>query len=678
MDERRHQQIARINELSALARTSWLVLLAFLAYIGITLLAVQDADFFVPSRQTELPLVGIAIPTFSFFVFAPPLSAALYIYLHIHLLKLFDALATAPARIDDEALGDRIHPWLVNDLFLTMRADGSASDRPLIRLSNFASLLLVWLAAPLVLAGFWWRSMPAHEEWLTLFLAFSLLIAIYSGLSSWWSARSAAKRVFRRPWPKPWHARWRRRAGFFTTLTIIALSWLRTEGGLDHYANRFIDLIEATLDINMFEDGVYPNGDLKPAEIVQEEWVASKAWIPKVGTFTLAQTDLAGVEFVALPEFWRSHGPARRAFRERWCHREGLSMSVCGHLPLVDRPPPITLGAERDNWCSRFPNVPVDDCLTRFDSFNERFEKDWKEERSAMLASLPKLDLTGRDLRNVDARGASLVNADLEKARLQEAQLEGARLEGALLEESLLQGANLLEAEMEGVELAGARLEGAILIKAQLEQANLRGAQLGKADLRDARMAGADLGSARFVSADLSWAQLEGARLTGAQLERADLKWARMEGADLSWARLKDADLRWARLNWTDLREAQLQGADLSWTQLQGANLRDVSLDWAALQYADLRGVQGLSQAQLDNVIGNVYTLLPVSPAPDTGEPYYIWSCWHEMPPNFEQLLGDQSGDLICGDSPRQQSGTTVPQGAPYPEDNPLFYSDQP
>jgi hypothetical protein len=35
-----------------------------------------------------------------------------------------------------------------------------------------------------------------------------------------------------------------------------------------------------------------------------------------------------------------------------------------------------------------------------------------------------------------------------------------------------------------------------------------------------------------------------------------------------------------------------------------------------------------LSQAQLDQVIGNAGTLLPDYPAPDTGEPYRVWTCW--------------------------------------------------
>jgi hypothetical protein len=327
------QQIARINELSTLARTSWLVLLAFLGYIGITLLSVHDADFFVPSRETELPLVGISIPTFSFFVFAPLLCAALYIYLHIHLLKLFDALACAPARIDGEALGDVIHPWLANDVFLKMRCDSSITERPLSRLSNFASVLLVWVAPPLVLIGFWWRSMPAKEEWLTLFLGINLLIATYAGFSSWLSSQSAAKRTHRRPWPKPWRSVWRRSAGLFFALVIAVLSWLRTEGDFQYYENRLMGLSETTFGITWFDYNECPSG------------IETPTWIQKLCISPLARTDLAGVELVALPESWRSYETARRVFRESWCRREGLNMAVCGHFPSIERTPPVTLEA---------------------------------------------------------------------------------------------------------------------------------------------------------------------------------------------------------------------------------------------------------------------------------------------------------------------------------------------
>ena len=108
--------IERINELSRLARTNWFTLLAYLAFVGVSLLAVEDADFFVPSRQTDLPLIGVSIPTARFFLAAPLLGAALYVYLHIHLTKLWEALAAARRAHGGDALAHRVYPWLVKRL----------------------------------------------------------------------------------------------------------------------------------------------------------------------------------------------------------------------------------------------------------------------------------------------------------------------------------------------------------------------------------------------------------------------------------------------------------------------------------------------------------------------------------------------------------------------------------
>ncbi|QEU09861.1 hypothetical protein [Paracoccus yeei] len=125
-DDGRAALIARINDLSQLARTAWFTLLGYLVFAGITLLGVKDADFFIPSRETQLPLVGVSIPTASFFWTAPILGAALYIYLHLFLIKLWDA--HAKARTTD---AEPTHHWLVNDFVLIRQGDPAARARPL-------------------------------------------------------------------------------------------------------------------------------------------------------------------------------------------------------------------------------------------------------------------------------------------------------------------------------------------------------------------------------------------------------------------------------------------------------------------------------------------------------------------------------------------------------------------
>ncbi|MEL6266106.1 MAG: hypothetical protein AAFR52_10755, partial [Pseudomonadota bacterium] len=194
------EAIARIDALSVLARTTWFGMLAYLAFVGITLLGVEDADFFIPSRQTQLPLVNVSIPTAAFFWFAPLLGAALYAYLHLQLVRLWDALAVAPATVGGEPLRERVYPWLINGFALDFRPEVAPSGRPLNGLSGLVTRFLVWVAAPGVLAGFWWRSMPAHDEWLTLFVGLCLLLSLYVGFTSWWQMANRLHGRARTPW----------------------------------------------------------------------------------------------------------------------------------------------------------------------------------------------------------------------------------------------------------------------------------------------------------------------------------------------------------------------------------------------------------------------------------------------------------------------------------------------
>ena len=141
------KQIERINEISAIARTSWLALLGYLAFIGISLLAVEDADFFVETRRTDLPLVGVAIPTYSFFFFAPILAAALYVYLQVHLLKLWDAIADAPAVVEAGRSASSCTPGSPTTTRSSLKGNGACGPRPL-RLASATSPPASWSGSP--------------------------------------------------------------------------------------------------------------------------------------------------------------------------------------------------------------------------------------------------------------------------------------------------------------------------------------------------------------------------------------------------------------------------------------------------------------------------------------------------------------------------------------------------
>jgi uncharacterized protein YjbI with pentapeptide repeats len=493
MTDEQQRQIARINELSAIARTSWLALIAFLAYIGITLLAVEDADFFVPSRQTQLPIVGIAIPTFSFFVFAPLLATALYVYLHIHLLKLWDAIAETPPIVDGRPLGEHLHPWLVNDTMLRIKSRNAVTPRPLGRITDEASNVLVWSFGPLVLTGFWWRSMSAHSEWLTLLVALCLLVSLYVGFTNWWHG---VERL-RGGWEAPWQARWKKPVGVIVAVGVIAVSWLRTE-------------FELLIDV---------------------ETPVVGRWIGDRTISTLAPINLSGVDFVQLPPDWREPHTARHAFRETWCSREGVPMEICAQPETAPSAMSDVTKAKRVSWCGSTgvgnisdEKYASDSCEEFFANLDSRFRYAWHAERSTSVANLDQIELSGRDLRRARAPLVSFVGADLVGLRLENAYLVGARLEGANLIQARLNGADLRWAIVESALLRGASLHGANLELAQLKGAQLSAARLDWANLRAAGLEDADLSNAYLRATDLRAARLNSTLLDGARLEGADLR----------------------------------------------------------------------------------------------------------------------------------------------------------
>jgi uncharacterized protein YjbI with pentapeptide repeats len=136
------------------------------------------------------------------------------------------------------------------------------------------------------------------------------------------------------------------------------------------------------------------------------------------------------------------------------------------------------------------------------------------------------------------ARCASARGANFSNARLSEARMAGTDLRGAKLEEAQLDGAQLAHASMTGASLANARLDRADLTGAWLQGANFLLASLQGADLSGAGMQGANLSLASLEGAVLRDAELEGASMRMAALHGAELSGAKMQGSDLSGAQV--------------------------------------------------------------------------------------------------------------------------------------------
>ena len=307
-------------------------------------------------------------------------------------------------------------------------------------------------------------------------------------------------------------------------------------------------------------------------------------------------------------------------------------MAVCDHPPSPDRPEPATRRPRARTGAMNTTGVDRQACLAQLAGLDAPLRDRLDEERETALANLPRLALAGRDLRNAAAarsvagrcgpqRGAAGGGEPLAGAAGGGGPRRGAAGGGGPLRGAAGGGGPRAGAAGGGEPQRGAAGGGG----PRRGAAGGGGPQGGAAGGGEPRRGAAGGGGPRR-------ARLEGADL-GARLEGADLGGARLEGANLSGARLEGADLGGARLEGANLSEARLEGADLR-ARISGDQTGPAhQIRASPAQFADFRGAQGLTQDQLDQLIGNEHTLLP-----DTGS-FTIPSCWKTPPDGFDALV---------------------------------------
>ena len=464
-------------------------------------MSIEHIDFYGVDRATTLPLVNVEVPTRAFFIAAPLLIAAIYIYFHLYLLRLWDALSTAPARIDKRPLGDVIAPWLITDAALHMRTNRREEYNPptthrlLETTAMSLNFAIAWAFGVIVIGLLWWLSMPARSFGLTLSSALSLFAMLFTGTTSFAMLR-------RRMTSSDIRNRGNVLRGIpglavFLVLSVplVLISYIRTEGEFTRLTEVFPTLAPqedrlAALDTHLF--ALAPTGRI----------------------LTLAHLNLTGEQLIQRPQGWLPYAEAQKDYFATWCKREA---APCKHADLSE-------------------------------TQERAFTDEWTIRRSAA-----RVDLQTPYWNNVGA----------EKPDLRDAIMPGAFLSGSHLVGAQMQGADLSLAQMEGADLREAQMQWADLSFAQMEGADLREAQLLGADLSLAQMERADLSYARMERATLSGAQMEGATLVDAQMEGATLVDAQMEGADLSYSYMTGTDDRKDILGSTNLSASKNNGGAL-------------------------------------------------------------------------------------------------------------------
>ena len=173
--------------------------------------------------------------------------------------------------------------------------------------------------------------------------------------------------------------------------------------------------------------------------------------------------------------------------------------------------------------------------------------------------------------------------------------------------------------------------------------------------------------------------------LTGLALSVAQRQMGPISGGpvNFSFARLRHASLRFASLTGANFEMADLSDADLSDARLDGANLRGAELSDARLDRADFAGAQfggvnlagasllearNLTQAQIDEALGDPLTLLPPHIERPAGWGSAVSHVVSRHPVSNGTAAADASAPLTRGDTVSWLVG-----GPRRPEAHPVF-----
>ncbi len=209
--------VARIDKVTSAARSNWFWFFGVLGYAALTLMGIQDADFFSASKSTTLPVLNFSVNLLNFMVFAPVLITVLYAYLHGVIELLWRDLSRVPALVggdyqkngnteqgavearvarngeteeEGEPIVTLMPVWLLIEAALIIRKWRRPDEpapvviTPLSWIGTVTVFMLIWGAAPFVVGWFWLRSTVLHDFWLTAGLATCLWFCIAVGMLS--------------------------------------------------------------------------------------------------------------------------------------------------------------------------------------------------------------------------------------------------------------------------------------------------------------------------------------------------------------------------------------------------------------------------------------------------------------------------------------------------------------
>jgi hypothetical protein len=156
----------------------------------LTISSTTDGQLITNYGTTKLPIIGTQVPILGFYCFMPMILLAFFLYFHLYLQRLWEALATLPAYFPDgRRLDEKSHPWLLTDLARSHFPRLQEKSVALSFAQSSLSILLAYWVVPITLVAIWFRLLPLHYWNLITFhilvLAFGIGFGLYCVANRW-------------------------------------------------------------------------------------------------------------------------------------------------------------------------------------------------------------------------------------------------------------------------------------------------------------------------------------------------------------------------------------------------------------------------------------------------------------------------------------------------------------
>jgi hypothetical protein len=154
------------------------------------------------AQSLKLPVIDVTISGSYFFIIAPLLLLCLFVYFHLYLQRLWEALSQLPARFPDgRRLDERTHPWLMNDLARQHIPRLARMGIPLAFLQAFLSISIGYLLVPVAIGELWHRYLPMQNSSIAVFQIALFALAV-AGAAHFGRLKydALAKKPLRRSW----------------------------------------------------------------------------------------------------------------------------------------------------------------------------------------------------------------------------------------------------------------------------------------------------------------------------------------------------------------------------------------------------------------------------------------------------------------------------------------------